>query len=57
MLKEFNPDRSLLEVIDMRMASFAGPIYQKRKKFIDDLKPIVAEFYKTVSGGTENVDI
>ena len=57
MLKDLNPDRSLLEVIDMRMASYAAPIYQKRKKFIDDLKPIVAEFYKTVSGGTENVDI
>ena len=57
MLKEMEPDRSLLEVIDMRMGALAEPIYQKRKKFIDDLKPIVSEYYKYVSGGSELVDI
>ena len=57
MLKEMEPDRSLLEVIDMRMGALAEPIYQKRKKFIEDLKPIVSEYYKYVSGGSEPVDI
>ena len=57
MLKEMEPDRSLLEVIDMRMGALAKPIYQKRKKFIEDLKPIVSEYYKYVSGGSELVDI
>ena len=57
MLKEMEPDRSLLEVIDMRMGALAEPIYQKRKKFIEDLKPIVSEYYKYVSGGSELVDI
>ena len=57
MLKEMNPDRSLLEVIDMRMSSFAEPIYNARKKFVEDLKPIVAQYYKEVSGGSELVDI
>ena len=57
MLKEMDPDRSLLEVIDMRMGALAEPIYQKRKKFIEDLKPIVSEYYKYVSGGSELVDI
>ena len=57
MLKEMDPDRSLLEVIDMRMDALAEPIYQKRKKFIEDLKPIVSEYYKYVSGGSELVDI
>ena len=57
MLKEMDPDRSLLEVIDMRMGAFAEPIFQKRKKFIEDLKPIVSEYYRYVSGGSELVDI
>ena len=57
MLKDMNPDRSLLEVIDMRMASLADPIYRARKQFVDDLKPIVSEYYRLVSGGSEEVDI
>lgn len=57
MLKDMNPDRSLLEVIDMRMAALADPIYRARKQFVDDLKPIVSEYYRLVSGGSENVDI
>lgn len=57
MLKEMEPDRSLLEVIDMRMAVFAEPVYQARKRFVEDLKPIVSEYYKAVSGGSEQVCI
>ena len=57
MLKEMNPDRSLLEVMDMRMAYYAEPVFQARKKFVEDLKPIVAEYYKALSGGSETVDI
>ena len=57
MLKEMDVDRSLLEVIDMRMAALAEPVYQARKRFVEDLKPIVSEYYKEVSGGTEQVDI
>ena len=57
MLKDMNPDRSLLEVIDMRMAALAEPVYKARKKFVEDLKPIVREYYRLVSGGSEEVDI
>ena len=57
MLKDMNPDRSLLEVIDMRMAALADPVYKARKKFVEDLKPIVSEYYRLVSGGSEEVDI
>ena len=57
MLKDMNPDRSLLEVIDMRRAALADPIYKARKKFVEDLKPIVSEYYRLVSGGSEEVDI
>ena len=57
MLKDMDVDRSLLEVIDMRMAALAEPVYQARMKFVEDLKPIVSEYYKTLSGGSEIVDV
>lgn len=57
MLKEQDLDRSLLEVIDMRMSMLAEPIYQARKRFVEQLKPIVAEYYKALSGDSEQVDI
>ena len=57
MLKDMSPDRSLLEVIDMRMAALAAPVVAARKQFIDDLKPVVSDYYKALSGSAETVDI
>ena len=57
MLKDMETDRTLLEVIDMRMSALAEPIHRARKKFVEDLRPIVSEYYKAVSGGSEIVDI
>ena len=57
MLKEQDVDRGLLEVIDMRMSAFAEPVFQARKKFVEDLTPIVQEYYKALSGDTEQVSI
>ena len=50
-------DRSLLEVIDMRMDALAEPIYNARKRFVEQLRPVVSEYYKALSGGSEEVDI
>lgn len=57
MLKDNNPDRSLLEVIDMRMASLAEPVYNARKKFVEDLNPVVSQYYHELSGGMEKVSV
>lgn len=57
MLKEMDPDRSLMEVIDMRMAMLAEPVHRARCKFAEELKPVVNEYYRALSGGTEQVDI
>ena len=57
MLKEMNPDRSLLEVIDMRMAMLAEPIYKARAKFVEELRPVINAYYRELSGGVEQVDI
>ena len=57
MLKDMDPDRSLMEVIDMRMAMLAEPVHRARCKFAEELKPVVNEYYRALSGGTEQVDI
>ena len=57
MLKEPEVDRTLLEVIDMRMSALADPIHDARRRFVDDIRPVVAEYYKALSGDTEQVDI
>lgn len=57
MLKDASPDRSLLEVIDMRMAALAEPVYNMRKKFVEDLNPVVSEYYRSLSGGGEDVSV
>ena len=57
MLKEMVVDASLLEVINMRMSSLAEPIFNARKRFVEQLKPVVAEYYKALSGDSETVDI
>ena len=57
MLKDMDPDRSLLEVIDLRMSALAEPLYQTRKNFVEALCPIVSEYYKALSGDSENVSI
>ena len=57
MLKEMAPDRSLLEVIDMRMAMLAEPIYKARAKFVEELRPVINAYYRELSGGVEQVDI
>ena len=56
-LKEAEPDRALLEVVDMRMASCAEPVYDARKRFVEELRPVVAEYYKALSGDSEQVEV
>ncbi len=55
MLKDMQADLSLLEVIDMKMAALAEPVYAARKKFTDELKPLVSEYYRALSGGAEEI--
>ncbi len=57
MLKNLEVDRALLEVIDMRMAALAQPVYERRRDFVERLKPVVSEYYRILSGGSEQVGI
>ena len=49
LLKDQVADQGLLEVIDMRMSTLAEPVFQARRKFVEDLRPIVSEYYKNMT--------
>ncbi len=57
MLKEGNYAEDLMQVVDMKLAMYAQPLYEARARFIEQLEPIVAEYYKALSGGSEKVGI
>jgi DNA replication and repair protein RecF len=57
MLKGAELDLALLEVMDMRMSALAEPVYHARKRFVEELKPIVSDCYQALSGGSESIGI
>lgn len=57
LLKDMSADRAFMEVLDMRMSALASPIYEARKKFVAELNPVVSEYYRMLSGGSESVSI
>lgn len=57
MLKDGRVDLDLLSVFDARMGEHAARIHAARARFVEDLVPVVAEGYRTLSGGQEEVRI
>ena len=56
-LKEDSPSPELLDVLDMRMEPLAARIVGRRRQFTEDLQPVVAEYYRLISGGGESVSL
>ena len=57
MLKERTADPELLAVLDCRMSVFAASVHGARKRFAESLCPVVAEYYRLLSGGREEVSV
>ena len=57
MLKEREADMALMEVIDMRLAALSAPVYKARARFVRELSPVVAKYYKALSGDMEQVEV
>lgn len=57
LLKEDSPSKELLGIIDLKMEPLAQRIVSARARFADDLRPVVADYYRLISGGTEEVSI
>ncbi len=56
-LKEPSPDAALLAVYDERMAPLASKVFDGRSRLAKDLEPVVANYYRLISGGREEVSI
>lgn len=57
LLKEFSPDFGLMDIIDERMAGPAAYIFESRRRLTEDLCPVVAQYYRLISGGGEDVSL
>ena len=61
LLKDFVASRSfnleMLEVWDQQLVRYGEPIYQERKRFVDELLPLFGSFYEHVSGNRETVTL
>ena len=57
LLKDGNPDEGLLSVFDARMEESAARIFASRERFVEDLVPVIAGYYETLSGGKETVSV
>lgn len=57
LLKEGNADPGLITVFDERLSAAATPIYEARKRLAADITPIIADYYRLLSGGRESVSI
>ena len=57
LLKANINDEMLLSTFDERMSALAGPLFDRRKAFVEQLNPVVQEYYTRVSGGKEKVSI
>lgn len=55
MLKEENPDITLLEIWEQQMAIEGERIYRSRDKFVEELVPIFQRVYRVISGDREQV--
>lgn len=57
LLKDGITDDGLLDTYDMQLARYALPIYRRRAEFCKEMEPVVAEYYRQISGGRETVGI
>ena len=57
LLKDRRPDKELLSVFSERMAPHAARIHEARARLVEEMTPVVREYYRALSGGREEVSI
>lgn len=50
-------DEQMLQIYDMQLADHTARIYERRRDIIERMRPLVAEFYRQLSGDREQVEI
>ncbi len=57
LLKEFSCPDEMLDILDMQMAAHGRQVYEKRAEVVAQMAPLVAEYYATLSGDREQVEL
>jgi len=61
LLKDFASSRSfnqdMLEVWDEQLIRYGEPVYEERRRFVDEILPVFSTFYEHVSGNRESVTL
>ena len=57
LLKDGVRDEGLLSVFDERMEEYSRTVHRSRAAFVEDLVPVVADYYAALSGGREEVSV
>ena len=56
-LLKTSPDETMLRIYDMQLAEHGNRIHARRQEFTERLQPIVAAYYRTLSGDREQVEL
>lgn len=57
LLREKKRDKTLFEAIDIQMAIYGKPVFEKRKSFIDTIIPVFEQYYKDISNAPEKIGL
>lgn len=56
-LLKTRPDETMLQIYDMQLCEHGGVIHARRKEFAERLQPVVAAYYRILSGDREQVEL
>ncbi|WP_417016634.1 DNA replication/repair protein RecF [Alistipes sp.] len=56
-LLKMQPDETMLQIYDRQLCDHGGVIHARREEFVRRLQPIVAEYYRMLSGDREQVEL
>ena len=56
-MEDRHADFSILQAIDYQMMDDGMQLFERRRKFIDDIRPMFLEHYRQLTKGAEKVDI
>ena len=56
-LLKMRPDETMLSIYDRQLAEHGTKIHAARQAFVERLQPVVAEYYRTLSGDREQVEL
>lgn len=56
-LLKMHPDEAMLSIYDMQLEEHGTRIHGRRREFVERLRPVVGEYYRALSGDSEQVEL